>query len=116
MGIVDAFAAEDRVQVKFSDFYAFMKEAAKAEIMANGIHTRVPHEEIEKMLTGKNPELEEYKATGLTPEKIVEIDKLYAEKCEEVTALHRQLDEFEIQPKDVTDTIKNALEEIGLYE
>lgn len=26
------------------------------------------------------------------------------------------LDEFEIQPKDVTDTIKNALEEIGLYE
>ena len=26
------------------------------------------------------------------------------------------LDEFETQPKDVTDTIKNALEEIGLYE
>ena len=97
MGIVDAFAAEDRVQVKFSDFYAFMKEAAKAEIMANGIHTRVPHEEIEKMLTGKNPELEEYKATGLTPEKIAEMDKLYTEKCEEVTALHRQLDELKAE-------------------
>ena len=30
--------------------------------------------------------------------------------------MSEMLDEFEIQPKDVTDTIKNALEEIGLYE
>ena len=33
MGLVDNFTAEDRVSVKFSDFYRLMKEAAKAEVM-----------------------------------------------------------------------------------
>lgn len=31
MGLADAFAAEDRVTVKYSDFYRLMKEAAYAE-------------------------------------------------------------------------------------
>ena len=31
MGIVDAFSAEDRVSVKFSDFYRLMKRAAETE-------------------------------------------------------------------------------------
>lgn len=30
MGMADMFSAEDRVDVKFSDFYRLMKEAAKA--------------------------------------------------------------------------------------
>ena len=59
MGIVDAFAAEDRVEVKFSDFYRLIREAAKAELMANGVYTLVPHEYIEAMLTGKAPQTEE---------------------------------------------------------
>lgn len=33
MGLIDSFSAEDRVSVKFSDFYNLMKEAAKAEVM-----------------------------------------------------------------------------------
>lgn len=37
MGIVDMFNSEDRVQVKFSDFYSLVKEATKAEFLMNGI-------------------------------------------------------------------------------
>ena len=33
MGLIDNFSAEDRVPVKFSDFYDLMKEAAKAEVI-----------------------------------------------------------------------------------
>lgn len=33
MGLVDSFAAEDRVSVKYSDFYRLMKEAAYAEVI-----------------------------------------------------------------------------------
>lgn len=35
--------------------------------------------------------LEEYKNTGLTPEQIREVDKLYLEKCEEVNRLSDKL-------------------------
>lgn len=34
-------------------------------------------------------ELKAYRDTGLTPEKLVEIDRLYAEKCKEVDRLKR---------------------------
>ena len=37
MGIVDMFNSEDRVQVKFSDFYSLVKEATKAEFLMNGV-------------------------------------------------------------------------------
>lgn len=33
MGLIDAFNPEDRVDVKFSDFYSLLKTAAKAEVM-----------------------------------------------------------------------------------
>ena len=33
MGIIDSFSAEDRVNVKRSDLYRMMKEAAKAEVL-----------------------------------------------------------------------------------
>ena len=44
MGLVDAFSAEDRVEVKFSDFYRLMRESAKAEIAMNCIKNDVPNE------------------------------------------------------------------------
>ncbi|HBI59891.1 MAG TPA: hypothetical protein DDY31_01550 [Lachnospiraceae bacterium] len=33
-----------------------------------------------------------YEDTGLTPEQIKEMDRLYAEKCEEVVALKKQIE------------------------
>lgn len=53
MGIVDVFASEDRVNVKFSDFYSLMRESSKAELMMNAIKCDVPHRHIREMMTGK---------------------------------------------------------------
>lgn len=54
MGLADAFSAEDRVQVKFSDFYEPMKEASKAELMKNAVICGVPHQFIRETMTGKS--------------------------------------------------------------
>mgnify|MGYP006999704030 FL=1 len=54
MGIADAFAKEDRVEVTFSDFYKLMKESTKAEIVMNAVNCNVPHKYIREMVTGKS--------------------------------------------------------------
>lgn len=36
-------------------------------------------------------ELKKYKETGLTPEQIIEIDKLYAQKCKEVEKMKKEI-------------------------
>lgn len=48
----------------------------------------IKHYQIAKWLM----ELKEYKDTGLTPEKIREIDKLHMEKCVEVNKLKAKLE------------------------
>ena len=40
-------------------------------------------------------ELEKYRKTGLTPEQIIQIDKLYLEKCEEVNKLKEIIQKYE---------------------
>lgn len=37
MGILDAINSEDRIQVKFSDFYAMMKGCTQRDQMMNSI-------------------------------------------------------------------------------
>ncbi|MCH5340079.1 MAG: hypothetical protein J1E01_01300 [Acetatifactor sp.] len=56
MGIVDAFSKEDRVEVKFSDFYNLIKESIKAELLTNGINCETPHAYMREMMTGKREE------------------------------------------------------------
>ena len=53
MGIVDMFSSEDRVPVKFSDFYSLVKEATKAEFLMNGVKTGVDHSSMYSMATGE---------------------------------------------------------------
>lgn len=53
MGLVDAFSAEDRVDVKFSQFYELMKGCTQREMLMNAVKTRVPYDYIENMMTGK---------------------------------------------------------------
>ena len=53
MGIVDAFAKEDRVDVTFSVFYNLVRETAKAELLLNAVNCDVPHQHIRQMATGK---------------------------------------------------------------
>lgn len=53
MGLLDAFTAEERVNVTFSQFYELIKGCTQREMLMNAVKTRVPHEYIEKMTTGK---------------------------------------------------------------
>lgn len=54
MGMMDAFNAEDRVEVKFSDFYAMMKGCTQREMLMNGINCNVPHQYLREIMTGKS--------------------------------------------------------------
>lgn len=54
--IVDAFKAEDRVELTFSDFYRLMKESSKAELMANAVECGVPNKYIKDMINGPKEE------------------------------------------------------------
>lgn len=50
MGLSDTFGREDRVEVKFSDFYNIVKEATKCELLLNAVNANVPHEHIRAMV------------------------------------------------------------------
>lgn len=61
--------------------------------------------------------LRQYEDTGLTPDQILEIDKLYAEKCREVAELQKAAEQYrwipvkEMYPeseKEVIVTMKNG--------
>lgn len=56
MGLMDNFAAEDRLEIKFSTLHALDKAAAKSELLQNAINNDVPHKYIRGMLYS----LEEY--------------------------------------------------------
>lgn len=53
MGLVDCFSAEDRVNVKFSDFYNLVKRSTEADVLFNGIKCDVPHRYLREMMSGK---------------------------------------------------------------
>ncbi len=54
MGIMDAFSPEDRVSVKFSDFYALMRDSTKVEFMENAIKCEIPYRYIRETMTGES--------------------------------------------------------------
>ena len=53
MSLVDAFAKEDRTEVKFSQFFALVKQAAQYETVMNAVNCDVPHRFIRETMTGK---------------------------------------------------------------
>lgn len=53
MGFADALSAEDRVPVKFTDFYNLMKQATFGELLLNAAKCDVPSKYIVAMATGK---------------------------------------------------------------
>lgn len=53
MGLLDGFTSDGTVDMKYTEFYKLMREAAKAELMENAARCNVPHEYIREMLTGK---------------------------------------------------------------
>lgn len=112
MGMLDAIQSEDQIQVKYSDFYALVKGAAKAELLVNAALTDVPHKYMRCMITGKNDLLEEYKGTGVIPEEIKGMQeliesyrdtKLSPEQVEEMQALLKQYQDTNISPEDLKE-------------
>ncbi len=101
MGLADAFEPEDRMTIKFSDYQDLVGAAESAVLIKNAIAAEIPHAEIRKMLTGKNDELEEYRKTGLSPDQLREMDRLYAEKCKEVATLTKEKDLLQKQLDDL---------------
>lgn len=90
MGMMDAFTAEDRTQIKVSSLYSMLKEGAKAELLINAVKCRVPYDYIMQMATGKSDELAEYKGPGQTPEQIIKLNDDYKDLCEQVKKLQEE--------------------------
>ena len=59
MGLADAFSAEDRVDVKFSDFYNLVEGCTQLKMVMNAVTTKVPYEYIIATMTGKIPQEQE---------------------------------------------------------
>ncbi|MBQ3045149.1 MAG: hypothetical protein IJD49_04275 [Clostridia bacterium] len=52
MGFIDAIGPEERLNIKYSDFYALVKQATEAELMMNAINCDVPHKYIRETMSG----------------------------------------------------------------
>lgn len=50
--IVDIISGEDRVQVKFTDFYNLVKGCTERDVLMNGIKNKIPHAHIQCMIEG----------------------------------------------------------------
>lgn len=110
MGLVDALSAEDRVDVKFSDFFRMAKAVAEVALLKNAIYAEVPYEEVRKMLTGKNSELEEFRQLGLTPDEWREVDRLYTELCEEKAELLKKVELLKLEKDGATQRLEKIKE------
>lgn len=51
MGLADTVSKEDRLDVRYTDFYKLMRESAKYELLMNAVNCNVPHQYIRKMAT-----------------------------------------------------------------
>ena len=57
MSLADVFGREDRTEVKFSEFFALVKQAAQYETLMNAVNCDVPHRFIRETMTGKKEEV-----------------------------------------------------------
>ena len=56
MGFMDGFTSDGTVDMKHTEYYNLMREAAKAELIGNAVKADVPGFYIQAMITGKKPE------------------------------------------------------------
>ena len=74
MSLVDVFGKEDRTEVKFSEFFALVKQAAQYETLMNAVNCDVPHRFIRETMTGKKEEdIQDIKVYVKTEEEVPEI-------------------------------------------
>lgn len=66
MSLVDVFGKEDRTEVKFSEFFALVKQAAQYETLMNAVNCDVPHRFIRETMTGKKETAPKEPGTAVT--------------------------------------------------
>ena len=117
MSLVDAFTKEDRTEVKFSQFFALVKQAAQYETLMNAVNCDVPHRFIRETMTGKKEEVPEKKEAVLGVVKVdfdaEEFRKILQEATEqEQEATEQEQENTEKEPPEVTaESILEAAEE-----
>ncbi len=63
MGLADAFGAEERFNIKYSELYALTESAVKFELLFNAVKCDVPHKYMRAFITGEiEPEATELTA------------------------------------------------------
>lgn len=125
MGFMDGLTSDGTVDMKHTEYYNLMKEAAKAELLSNAVKAEVPGFYIQAMITGEKPEfLNELKAEeedmGFHAEyeqitgAVVAVFEAWTEEngVESAAAsLHRLIDTLELNRIDELMTIKGNQEE-----
>lgn len=118
MSLVDAFGREDRTEVKFSQFFALVKQAAQYETLMNAVNCDVPHRFIRETMTGKKeevPEIPEKKETVLGVVKVdfdaEEFRQILQEATEEIEEKFRPAEDEAEQEQEVTEQEQEATEQ-----
>lgn len=118
MSLVDAFAKEDRTEVKFSQFFALVKQAAQYETLMNAVNCDVPHHFIRETMTGKKeevPEIPEKKEAVLGAVKVdfdaEEFGKILQEATAEIEAKFGPAEEATEQEQEATEQEQEAAEQ-----
>lgn len=118
MSLVDAFAKEDRTEVKFSQFFALVKQAAQYETLMNAVNCDVPHRFIRETMTGKKeevPEIPEKKEAVLGVVKVdsdaEEFRKILQEATAEIEAKFGPAEDETEQEQEATEQEQEATEQ-----
>lgn len=107
MSLADAFGREDRTEVKFSEFFALVKQAAQYETLMNAVNCDVPHRFIRETMTGKKEEVPEKKENILG---VVKVDFDAEEFRQILQETVDQIEEKFEQTEDEAEQEQEALE------
>lgn len=118
MSLVDMFGKEDRTEVKFSQFFALVKQAAQYETLMNAVNCDVPHRFIRETMTGKKeevPEIPEKKEAVLDVVKVdfdaEEFRKILQEVTAEIEAKFGPAEDEAEQEQEATEQEQEATEQ-----
>lgn len=112
------FGKEDRTEVKFSQFFALVKQAAQYETLMNAVNCDVPHRFIRETMTGKKeevPEIPEKKEAVLDVVKVdfdaEEFRKILQEATAEIEAKFGPAEDEAEQEQEATEQEQEATEQ-----
>ena len=118
MSLADVFGREDRTEVKFSEFFALVKQAAQYETLMNAVNCDVPHRFIRETMTGKKeevPEIPEKKETVLGVVKVdfdaEEFRQILQEATEEIEEKFGPAEDEAEQEQEATEQEQEAAEQ-----